>query len=99
MANNSSGARSVLYGKTIDHVLEARVVLADGAIAHFGPIGGDELEAACRGRIARIVDRAEGGRRFRVATQRPSRSFACSIVSLYARYSLRGSHGFATGIS
>ena len=25
MANNSSGARSVLYGKTIDHVLEQQV--------------------------------------------------------------------------
>ena len=31
MANNSSGARSVVYGKTIDHVLEQHVVLADGA--------------------------------------------------------------------
>ena len=30
MANNSSGARSVLYGKTIDHVLEQHVVLSDG---------------------------------------------------------------------
>ena len=32
MANNSSGARSVLYGKTIDHVLEQTVVLSDGSI-------------------------------------------------------------------
>ncbi len=30
MGNNSSGARSVLYGKTIDHVLEQHVVLSDG---------------------------------------------------------------------
>ena len=30
MANNSSGARSVLYGKTIDHVLDQEVVLSDG---------------------------------------------------------------------
>ena len=29
MANNSAGARSVLYGKTIDHVLEQTVLLAD----------------------------------------------------------------------
>src|SRR3982074_1555468 len=29
MANNSSGARSVLYGKTIDHVLEQTVLLSD----------------------------------------------------------------------
>src|SRR5439155_12413019 len=35
MANNSAGARSVLYGKTIDHVLEQTVVLADGSIVEF----------------------------------------------------------------
>jgi FAD/FMN-containing dehydrogenase/Fe-S oxidoreductase len=35
MANNSSGARSVIYGKTIDHVLEQTVVLSDGSLAEF----------------------------------------------------------------
>ena len=35
MANNSSGARSVLYGKTIDHVLEQQVVLSDGSRRAF----------------------------------------------------------------
>jgi FAD/FMN-containing dehydrogenase/Fe-S oxidoreductase len=49
MANNSSGARSVFYGKTIDHVLEQDVVLADGSLAHFGPLSSEALEAACRG--------------------------------------------------
>src|SRR4051812_24411715 len=49
IANNSSGARSVIYGKTIDHVLEAHVVLADGAVAHFRPLGGEDLDAACAG--------------------------------------------------
>src|ERR1700704_738877 len=49
IANNSSGARSVLYGKTIDHVLEAHVVLADGSIAHMRPLDAAELEAACAG--------------------------------------------------
>ena len=38
MANNSSGARSVLYGKTIDHVLEQVVALSDGSIVHFREI-------------------------------------------------------------
>ncbi|MBM3797180.1 MAG: FAD-binding protein [Acidobacteria bacterium] len=42
MANNSAGARSVLYGKTIDHVLEQTVLLSDGSIAHFGPTTAEE---------------------------------------------------------
>ena len=49
MANNSSGARSVYYGKTIDHVLEQEVVLADGRVAHFRPLGKADLDAACQG--------------------------------------------------
>jgi len=49
MANNSSGARSVYYGKTIDHVLEQDVVLADGSVAHFGPLAPEALDAACAG--------------------------------------------------
>ena len=49
MANNSSGARSVLYGKTIDHVLEQEVVLADGSLAHFRPLAPEEVAAAVAG--------------------------------------------------
>jgi len=49
MANNSSGARSVLYGKTIDHVLEQHVVLSDGTVAHFRPLTHEELTQACAG--------------------------------------------------
>jgi FAD/FMN-containing dehydrogenase/Fe-S oxidoreductase len=47
MANNSSGARSVWYGKTIDHVLEQHAVLSDGSLVHFRPLQPPELEAAC----------------------------------------------------
>ena len=32
MGNNSSGAHSILYGKTVDHVKAAEVVMADGTI-------------------------------------------------------------------
>ena len=49
MANNSSGARSVLYGKTIDHVLGQEVALSDGSVVHFGPLTPAGLEAASTG--------------------------------------------------
>jgi FAD/FMN-containing dehydrogenase/Fe-S oxidoreductase len=49
MANNSSGARSVLYGKTIDHVIEQSVVLADGTVAHFRPLDRASAADAQRG--------------------------------------------------
>lgn len=61
MANNSSGARSVLYGKTIDHVLEQVVMLSDGSIAHFREIPreeipvGESLEAACYRTVLRLA--------------------------------------------
>src|SRR5437763_6938125 len=49
IANNSSGARSVLYGKTIDHVLELEVVLSDGTVAHLKPLERAELDGTCAG--------------------------------------------------
>ena len=61
MANNSSGARSVLYGKTIDHVLEQVVMLSDGSTAHFREIPRDDipagasLEAACYRTVLRLA--------------------------------------------
>ena len=35
IGNNSSGTKSILYGKTVDHVLELKVLLADGTILHL----------------------------------------------------------------
>jgi FAD/FMN-containing dehydrogenase/Fe-S oxidoreductase len=48
IANNSSGARSVIYGKTIDHVLELRVVLSDGSVISAQTLDESALEAKCR---------------------------------------------------
>lgn len=49
MGNNSSGARSVIYGKTIDHVLEQTVLFADGSIRQLRPLNAGELERECEG--------------------------------------------------
>ncbi len=35
VGNNSSGTKSILYGKTVDHVLEADILLADGTELHL----------------------------------------------------------------
>jgi FAD/FMN-containing dehydrogenase/Fe-S oxidoreductase len=44
IGNNSAGARSVVYGKTIDHVRRLRVVLSDGSETDFGPVNEEEWE-------------------------------------------------------
>ena len=75
MANNSSGARSVMYGKTIDHVIEQEVVLSDGSVVTMGPLAegelaskcsGDTLEALCYRTVANLASthQAEIERRF-----------------------------------
>lgn len=38
IGNNSAGARSIVYGKTIDHVRGLQVILADGIKAELGPL-------------------------------------------------------------
>ena len=47
IANNSAGTRSVVYGKTIDYVLELTVVLADGSVVQMKPHEAGSLEAKC----------------------------------------------------
>ena len=37
LGNNSSGTKSILYGKTVDHILEMKLLLSDGSILHLGP--------------------------------------------------------------
>jgi len=35
LGNNSTGAHSIIYGMTLDHVIETEVVLADGSLVRF----------------------------------------------------------------
>lgn len=43
IGNNATGAHSILYGMTSDHILSADVVLSDGSLATWGPIVGDPI--------------------------------------------------------
>ena len=49
IANNSAGGRSVVYGKTIDHVLELQLLLADGTLVWCRNVSGVELESLSAG--------------------------------------------------
>jgi FAD/FMN-containing dehydrogenase/Fe-S oxidoreductase len=62
IGNNSAGAHSLTYGKTIDHVLELRVVLSDGSEAVLKDLSAADLEGQSRrqdleGRIYRELAR------------------------------------------
>ena len=47
IGNNSAGARSLRYGKTVDHVRAVEVVLSDGTPTRLGPVPAGELEGVC----------------------------------------------------
>jgi FAD/FMN-containing dehydrogenase/Fe-S oxidoreductase len=76
MGNNSSGARSIIYGKTIDHVLEMRALLPNGEplkacaldqeeVARKREIGGTE------GEIYRQIQRLAATHRTEILTRYP----------------------------
>jgi FAD/FMN-containing dehydrogenase/Fe-S oxidoreductase len=68
MGNNSAGSHSIVYGKTIDHVLQMDVVLASGEGRRLSEMKFEEAVArgGIEGRIADIVraNRDEIDRRF-----------------------------------
>jgi FAD/FMN-containing dehydrogenase/Fe-S oxidoreductase len=62
VANNSSGTHSLIHGKTVDHVLELKVLLSDGSCIDLRPLAANELESRCRqqdleGECYRVVRR------------------------------------------
>lgn len=56
IGNNSAGAHSLTYGKTLDHVLELTVLLADGSEAVLKDLSVAELET--RGRLEGLEGQA-----------------------------------------
>ncbi len=61
IGNNSAGARSIVYGKTIDHVVRLQLALADGTPLVCEPVSLQEWRRRCQfstreGLIYRTVD-------------------------------------------
>jgi FAD/FMN-containing dehydrogenase/Fe-S oxidoreductase len=77
IGNNSSGMYSLVYGKTIDHVLELKVMLADGSVTTLGPLDADGLRAKL------MLDNLEG-RAFRTV-RRLGRELADEIEVRYPK--------------
>ena len=44
IGNNSSGTRSIIYGKMVDKVIETRNLLTDGNIFHFRELSPEEYD-------------------------------------------------------
>ena len=49
LGNNSCGAHSIMWGKTVDNVHEMDVVLSDGQTTRFSQLDGSALETRMRG--------------------------------------------------
>ena len=49
IGNNTCGSHSVIYGKTVDHIMEVQTVLSDGSRAHFGQIDAAQFEVKISG--------------------------------------------------
>lgn len=49
MGNNSAGTKSIVYGLTQDHVLEAKTLLADGTAMQLKALSSEEYRERCRG--------------------------------------------------
>ena len=76
IGNNSAGARSLKYGKTVDHVHSVDVVFADGTTGRLGPVEETDLDAICArtdvlGRAHRVVRDEVAAHRQAIAARFP----------------------------
>ncbi len=76
IGNNSAGAHSLTYGKTLDHVLELNVLLSDGNEAVLKNLSADEVARKCQddtteGRAYREVFRLSGQHKSEIQARYP----------------------------
>jgi len=77
IGNNSAGSRSVLHGKTVDHVISLDTILADGTATTFAPLTADRLEGERArqdtvGHIYREVERIVAAHRDEIVARFPA---------------------------
>ena len=59
LGNNSCGAHSVMWGKTVDNTLEMRAVLSNGAIASWGSVSRNTIsEKICSNTLEASIYRS-----------------------------------------
>lgn len=83
IGNNASGSRSVLYGRTVDSVLEIDAVTASGARVRFGPGAGgrDVIALKLADGVSRIVKANAGLIRERFPkTMRRNAGYALDLI-------------------
>ena len=94
IGNNSAGARSVVYGRTVDHVRTLRMILADGKLRDVGPLSPLQLEKKqelddCEGEGYRTVCRVLKAHATEIETRFPK---ILRAVSGYNLLGVRHSH-------
>ncbi len=101
IGNNSAGARSVVYGQTVDHLRSLTCVLADGTPTQFGPLNALDAERkrelrTLEGEAYRTVDRvvqthaAEIDKRFPKILRKVSGYNLSGLLGNESRLRLRG---------
>ena len=83
IGNNTCGTHSVVYGKTIDHVLELQTVLSDGTEARFSAVDQATLEA----KVAGVGLEADIYRRVRQIAQENGEEIAARYPKIMRRVS------------
>lgn len=76
VGNNSSGSRSIIHGKTIDHVREMRALLSSGLDTSLRELGSEEWRgktalAGTEGDLYRALDRIVSAAAGEIATRYP----------------------------
>ncbi len=87
VSNNSTGAHSILYGMTADHILECKGYLSDGSPFHFYPMEDDllaqkQLQGGLEGTIYREVVELVTGNREVIQTGTPRHWRRCGGYNL-----------------